>query len=203
MPLPTWATDPPIYTLTEEEYEALPSEVCKTIEVVGDRIVFLESPSLEHQQVSRNLTIALMAARPPSPCINVLQDADMRYRFSNPHASRRNKRRFTLRRPDISVMHCVERGEKLWSNDVIIAVEITSIDDEVDLNDKRAEYAAQHIPAYLIVIMEDGEITGIEEHRLDWSGRNYQLAAVHRGTLETELPEGIKVNVAFSELESV
>ncbi|GAA0574210.1 Uma2 family endonuclease [Actinomadura livida] len=201
MPLPAWATDPSILFITEEEYEALPSEVCKTIEVVGGRVVFRESPSLEHQHVSLNLAVALKAARPPKPCISVVQDADMRYRYSNPHASRRNKR-FTLRRPDISVMHCVERGAKLWSDDVITAIEITSTDDEVDFNDKRAEYAAQRIPAYLIVIMEDGQIVAIEEHRLDWSARNYQLVAVHRGTLETELPEGMKVNVTFSELES-
>ncbi|XRQ06953.1 Uma2 family endonuclease [Actinomadura welshii] len=201
MPLPAWATDPSIFFITEEEYEALPSEVCKTIEVVGGRVVFCESPSLEHQYVSFNLASALRAARPPSPCISVVQDADMRYRFSNPHASRQNKR-FTMRRPDISVMHCIERGEKLWSNDVITAIEITSSDDEVDFNDKRAEYAAQRIPAYLIVIMEDGRIVAIEEHRLDWSGRNYQLVAVHRGTLETELPEGMKLSVAFTELES-
>ncbi|SFO24289.1 Endonuclease, Uma2 family (restriction endonuclease fold) [Actinomadura madurae] len=204
MPLPVWATDPSSLSITEEEYEALPSEVCKSIEVVNGSVVFCESPSLEHQVVSRNLTFALLAARPPSPCINVVQDLDMRYRYSNPHASqRRDRKRFTVRRPDISVLHCIDRGAKLWSDDVITAVEITSSDDDSDFTDKRAEYALQRIPAYLIVVMDDGRIGAIEEHRLDWSGRNYQLVAVHRGSLETELPEGMKLNVSFSELESV
>ncbi|MGH3244528.1 MAG: Uma2 family endonuclease [Spirillospora sp.] len=202
MPLPVWATDPSSLLITEEEYEALPEDVCKSIEVVDGSVVFCESPAYEHQIISYNLTTALRAARPPDPCISVVQDFDMRYRYSNPHASRqKDKKRFTMRRPDISVLHCIERGAKLWSDDVITAVEITSSDDDSDFTDKRAEYALQRIPAYLIVVMDDGQIGAVEEHRLDWSGRNYQLVAVHRGTLETELPEGMKLNVAFSELE--
>lgn len=37
--------------------------------------------------------------------------------------------------------------------------------------------------------MDSDGIGSVEEHRLDWSGRNYQLAAVHRMSLVTELPE--------------
>ncbi|MGW4643944.1 Uma2 family endonuclease [Sphaerisporangium sp. NPDC004334] len=202
MPLPAWATDPSSLLITEEEYEALPEEICKTIEVVDGRVVFCESPTPGHQRVSRNLTIALLAARPSHPCIDVLQDTDMRYRHRNPHVTQAGKR-FTFRRPDISVLHCLDAGARLWSGDVLVAIEITSSDDEVDFNDKRAEYAAQGIPVYLIVVMDGDRVGSVEEYRLDWSGRNYQLAAVHRGTLVTELPEGMKLETSFTDLERI
>jgi hypothetical protein len=123
---------------------------------VDGRVVFRESPTPEHQQVSRNLTMALLAVRPAEPCINVFQDTDMRYSRRNSQAARSGKR-FTFRRPDISVLR----------------------------------------------LMDDGRFSAIEEHRLDWSGRNDQIAAVHHAALITELPEGIKLDVSFTELESV
>jgi hypothetical protein len=92
---------------------------------------------------------------------------------------------------------------QLWSDDILVAVEITSSDDDVDFNDKRAEYAAQAIPAYLIVVMDAGGIDSIEEYRLDRSGRNYQLTAVHRNSLVTELPAGMKIDVSFTTLEQM
>lgn len=202
MPLPPWATDPSSLLITEQEYEALPSEVCRSIEVINGRVVFWESPSPEHQRVSRNLTMALLAARPASPCLDVLQDTDMRYRNRNPHVARGEKK-FTFRRPDISVLWCLKPGSRLWSDDVLVAIEITSSNDEVDFNDKRAEYAAQGILVYLIVVMDGDRIGAVEEHRLDWSGRNYQLVAAHRHGVVTELPEGIKLNVSFADLERV
>ena len=74
---------------------------------------------------------------------------------------------------------------------------------EADFNDKRAEYAAQGIPVYLIVVMSGSEIDSIAEYRLDWSGRNYQLVTVHRRSLTTEVPEGMKLDVPFRQLEQV
>jgi Uma2 family endonuclease len=202
MSLPAWAEDPSSLLLTEEGYEALPSELCKSIEVVNGRVIFRESPSPGHQRVSRNLTMALLAARPPLPCLDVLQDTDMRYRHRNPHVARAGKK-FTFRRPDIAVLRCLKPGALPWSDDVLVAIEITSSDDDVDFNDKRAEYAAQGIPVYLIVIMDGAEIDSIEEHRVDWNSRNYQLVAVHRQSLVVELPESVKLNVPFAELEQV
>lgn len=202
MAFPVWASDPDSLLITEEEYEALPAEVCRSIEVVNGRVIFCGSPSPDHQRVSRNLTMRLLAARPPAPCIDVLQDTDMRYRHRNPHVAREGKK-FTFRRPDLAVFRCLRPGERLWSDDVLVAVEITSSDDDVDFNDKRAEYAAQGIPVYLIVVMDGAGIDSIEEYRLDGSGRNYQLGAVHRNSLVTELPENVKIHASFAELEQV
>lgn len=202
MAFPVWASDPDSLLITEDEYEALPAEVCRSIEVVHGRVIFCESPTPDHQRVSRNLTMRFLAARPATPCVDVLQDTDMRYRRRNPHAARAGKK-FTFRRPDIAVFRCLQPGERLWSDGVLVAVEITSSDDDVDFNDKRAEYAAQGIPVYLIVVMDGADIDSIEEYRLDWSGRNYQLSAVHRSSLVVELPENMKIDAAFSELEQV
>jgi Uma2 family endonuclease len=101
------------------------------------------------------------------------------------------------------ILRCLQPGAPLWSDDVLVAVEITSSDDDVDFNDKRAEYAAQGIAVYLIVVMSGAGVDSIEEYRLDWSGRNYQLTAVHRTSLVTELPEGMKIVVPFAELEQI
>jgi Uma2 family endonuclease len=202
MAFPVWATDPSSLMITEEEYQALPAEICKSIEVVNGRVIFCESPSPSHQRVSRNLTMTFLVARPGTPCIDVLQDTDMRYRHRNPHVVRAGKK-FTFRRPDIVILRCLQPDALLWSDDVLVAVEITSSDDDVDFNDKRAEYAAQGIPVYLIVVMSGANVDSIEEYRLDWSGRNYQLAAVHRNSLVTELPDNLKVSISFTELEQV
>jgi Uma2 family endonuclease len=188
--------------ITEAEYEALPSEVCKSVEVVDGVVVFCASPTPAHQRVSRNLTMALLMARPPSPYIDVLQDIDMRFRHRNSHVVR-GRKQFTLRRPDVVVLRCLQPGALLWSDDVIVAIEITPSDDDRDFNDKRAEYAAQSIPVYLIVVVIGSEIDSIEEYRLDWSDHNYQLTTVHGRSLTTELPEGMKLDVPFPQLEQV
>jgi hypothetical protein len=44
---------------------------------------------------------------------------------------------------------------------VLGAIGITSSDDDIDFNDKRAEYAAQGIPVYLIVVMSGAEIDSV------------------------------------------
>jgi hypothetical protein len=42
--LPAWATDPSMLLLTEEQYDALPEDVCRTTEVVYGHVVFLQAP---------------------------------------------------------------------------------------------------------------------------------------------------------------
>ncbi|NDU77587.1 Uma2 family endonuclease [Actinomadura sp. DSM 109109] len=205
MPLPAWATDPYSLFVTEEEYEALPAEVSRSIEVVDGAVVICASPSPRHQRIMRNLTRALADARPSTgPCIDVLPDTDMFYVEQNAPGADEGQW-FTMRRPDISVLYCLEGNARLTSASVFTTVEIAGSDSrQRDFQDKKAEYAGQRIPVYLIVVLDAREsISCVEEYRLDWSGRSYQLAAVHHGVLGTELPEGMKVNVAFSELESV
>ncbi|MEQ4717581.1 Uma2 family endonuclease [Nonomuraea sp. B19D2] len=200
MSVPIWASDPESLLITEEEYEALPEDVARSVEVVDGRVIFCESPTPEHQRVSLNLAWALKSARPAAPCLDVLQDTDMRYDYANAHVAETG-RRFTLRRPDITVLRCLEPGTRLTSASVLTVIEIVSTNSETDFNDKKAEYAAQRIPVYLIVVLAGARVHSIEEYRLDWSGRNYQLAAVHRDTLDVVLPKELKLRVPFAELE--
>lgn len=202
MTQPVWATDPSILLISEEQYDALPEDVAHRVEVVEGNVIFCQSPTPEHQMVAFRLQTALMAARPSEPCVQVFQGTDMTFAFVNAHITDERKK-FTLRRPDVSVLRCIERGSKMTSADVLVAVEITSTNEDTDFIDKKAEYAFQRIPVFLIVVMENTRIHSVEEYRLDWAGRAYLLAAVHRGALSTELPEGIKVDVSFGALEEM
>ena len=200
MDLPAWATDPTSLLITEKQYEALPEDIAHTIEVVDGRVVFCESPTPAHQTVSFNLAAALKMARPKDPCIAVLQDTDMRYVYANVHRSAEGKN-FTLRRPDVCVLWCLKPGNRLTSTDVFVAIEISSTNSETDFADKKAEYARQGIEVYLIVVMVEDRVHSIEEYRLDWSRRNYQLVTAHRDALRVSLPEGLRLDVSFTELE--
>ncbi|ROO88999.1 Uma2 family endonuclease [Actinocorallia herbida] len=200
MRLPVWATDPASMLITEEQYEALPADIARTIEVVDGRVIFCQSPTPEHRTVSFNLTAALKGARPKGPCVAVLQDTDMWYVYANVRKSAEGKH-FTLRRPDVSVLWCLKPRARMTSADVFVAIEISSTNTETDFADKKAEYARQGIEVYLIVVMAESRIHSVEEYRLDWSKRNYQLAAVHREALRTSLPEGMLIDVSFTELE--
>lgn len=108
-------------------------------------------------------------------------------------------------RASSSVLYRLEGNAKLTSTNVFTAVEIAGFDSrQRDFQDKKAEYAGQRIPMYLVVVLDaDEAIHSVEEYRLDWSGRSYQLATVHRNVLDTELPEGMKLSVGFGELEAV
>ncbi|MCP2335966.1 Uma2 family endonuclease [Actinomadura rupiterrae] len=202
MTQPVWATDPSSLLISEQQYDALPEDVAHSIEVVAGNVIFCASPTPEHQMVAFRLQSALIAARPAQPCIQVFQDTDMKYAYVNLHITD-ERRRFTVRRPDVSVLRCIERGSRLTSADVLVAIEITSTNEDTDFVDKKAEYAFQRIPVFLIVVMEDTRIHSVEEYRLDWAGRSYRLLTVHRGALTAELPEGVKLDVSFAELEEM
>lgn len=203
MTLPAWATDPSILLLTEEQYDALPEDVCRTIEVVYGHVVFLQAPTREHSRIGRRLAAAVERVRPDSPCMEVDTAIDVRYSVKNAYVTSSGKS-FTFRRPDVVVYDCLPRGTKVQSHHVKLMVEIANSDSyERDGVDKRAEYANQRIPLYLVVIVDDdGRIRAIEEYRLDWSGRNYGQADTHYGMLDVEIIPGVRLTVSFDELEN-
>ncbi|MEV5570082.1 Uma2 family endonuclease [Spirillospora sp. NPDC052269] len=202
MTQPAWATDPSTLLISEKQYDDLPEDLAHTVEVVEGNIIFCQPPTSEHQMVAFRLQTALLTARPSDSSVQVFQGTDMKFAFVNPRISDERKR-FTLRRPDVSVLRCIERGSRMTSADVLVAIEITSTNEDTDFVDKKAEYAFQRIPAFLIVVMENTRIHSVEDYRLDWAGRAYRLITVHRGALTTELPEGIKLDVPFTTLEEM
>lgn len=198
MTLPTWATDPSSLLLTEQQYDELPDHVRRSIEVIDNHVIFLHSGSVEHSRVARRLADAIERARPPSPCVAVSTEIDMHY-------LRRQRDRegnfFSFRRPDVTVHRCLDRGSKLSTRDALLVVEVVSPGTErTDLVQKVAEYAREHIPVYLVITLDDKLFVKlVQEYRLDWSGKGYQLAAVHEN--ELELTDPFPVSVPFAELD--
>jgi Uma2 family endonuclease len=190
MTTPDWYSLPE--TITEDDYEALPEDVCRTIEVVYGHVIRCQSPSPEHNRVARRLANAIESARSPAgPCMKVDTDIDVvLWRVPG----------FTFRRPDVVVYECLEvPGIKPPASRTKLVAEITSPSTkQEDLVDKVAQYAAAGIPIYLVVIMDDKyEILGIREFHLAATG-TYRLHAEHRGILRLEYP--VRADIAFSDL---
>ncbi|MFF7938158.1 Uma2 family endonuclease [Nocardia gamkensis] len=176
--------------ITARDYELLPPEFCRTIEVIDGHIVKCESPSRLHNRVVRRMAAHMEAARKPEPCLMVETDVDVR--LSDVPLS--------LRRPDVVVYRCLDDDARLYADDTVLVVEIVSPDSShhTDTVEKKAAYAAAGIPVYLIVFLtEPGDgIEQIEEYRLS-EGR-YHLVCLHTRRLTVDVP--IPVDVAFGEL---
>lgn len=178
--------------MSEAEYIALSEELSRQIEVVHGYVIVCESPTPQHQHVSRRLASTLEASRPKEPCTRVEMETDV-VLWRVP--------KYTFRRPDAVVYRCKEdRNAKPEASDVVLVIEVSSPSTErEDHVDKMAQYAAAGIPAYLIVRMsEDGKIIDAREFHLDAATRQYRL--------ETVLEQGVvltypfKVAVPFEEL---
>ncbi|WP_227997329.1 Uma2 family endonuclease [Nocardia australiensis] len=194
--LPAWAADPETLLITEEGYDALPVEVQKQIEVLDGRVIFCRSGSVEHNIVARRLANGFDAARPAEPCTQVVTDFEMHY-----HKVRPRSPGFSFRRPDVVVHRCFPRGQKLTTADALLVVEVISPGSEyIDTVDKRAEYAGEGIPTYLVVHL-DGELRVkiVQEYRLDWASGNYRLAETHQEALVLKDP--FPVEISFADLD--
>lgn len=194
--LPAWTSDPGSLTLTEEQYDALPDQVRKLIEVIDGHVIFCQSGTPEHSDVSRRLANRLEAARPEQPCTRVSTDIDV-------HFTKRKRSDGTLsfRRPDVSVYRCIERGGKLSVRDTLMVAEVVSPGSGyTDTVDKLAEYAYEGIPIYLVVYL-DGNlyVKMIQEYRLDWASRTYRLAHTHVDELVLDDP--FAAIISFGELD--
>jgi Uma2 family endonuclease len=196
MTLPAWTTDPDSLTLTEQQYDDLPDQVRKLIEVIDGHVIFCQSGTPEQSDVARRLANRLEAAKPAAPCTRVSTDIDV-------HFVKRQRSDGTLsfRRPDVSVYRCIERGAKLSVRDALMVAEVVSPGSGyTDTVDKLAEYAYEGISVYLIVLLDgDFYVKMIQEYRLDWASRTYRLANTHVDELALEDP--FPAIVAFSELD--
>jgi Uma2 family endonuclease len=193
---PAWTSDPTSLILTEEQYDALPDQVRKLIEVIDGHVIFCQSGTPEHSDVSRRLANRLEAARPEDPCTRVSTDIDVYF-----VKRKRSDGNLSFRRPDVSVYRCIERGSKLSTPDTLMVVEVVSPGSGyTGTVDKPAEYAYEGIPVHLVVFL-DGEfyVKMIQEYRLDWASRSYRLAQTHLDELFLEDP--FPASIAFAELD--
>ncbi|MCO6003620.1 Uma2 family endonuclease [Actinoallomurus purpureus] len=162
--------------VTAEEYEALPEEIAKAIEIVDGYIVYCEAPTPDHQTAGRRLANVIEAhARTAMDrghgCVTVNNDVDLRLRDVP----------LLNRRPDVVLYRCLdrERGERLRAEHALLVVEIVSPGSETqDTTDKPGEYAKAGVPHYWIVRLDNTGVSVIERYRLDRATMLYK----HVGT---------------------
>ncbi|WP_433603199.1 Uma2 family endonuclease [Nocardia sp. CA-135953] len=194
--LPVWADDPRALEISEAEYDQLPDDLRKLIEVIDGNIIRCQSGSAEHSDVARRLANKLEGAKPADPCARVSTDIDLHF------ARRRNRQQgFSFRRPYVTVCRCVERGTKVTTGDALLVVEVVSPGSVyTDTVDKLAEYAYEGIPVYLVVHLDANlYVKMIQEYRLDWAARVYRLAETHQEIVILESP--FAVSIPFAELD--
>ena len=193
--LPPWAADPGSLALTEAQYDGLPDQARKLIEVIDGNVIFCPGGTPGHDDLINMLASRLDVARPAQPCTRVSAGVDVHF-----VKRRRSDGTFSFRRPDISVYRCTERDAKLFACDALMVVEVvTPASGYTDTVDKLAEYAYEGIPLYLLAFLGgDPYLKMIQEYRLDWPSRKYRLARTHMDGLALKDP--FPVAIAFGEL---
>jgi Uma2 family endonuclease len=165
------------------------------IEVIDGNVIVCPGGTPGHADVTRTLAIRLGAARPAQPCTRVCTGAAV-------HFIKRSRSDGTLsfRRPGISVSRCTDKDARLFARDTLMVVEVvTPASGYTDTVDKLAEYAYEGIPLYLLAFLEgDPYLKMIQEYRLDWPSRTYQLAHTHMD--ELTLNDPFPVRIPFGEL---
>ncbi|MFG1958787.1 Uma2 family endonuclease [Nonomuraea sp. NPDC049028] len=162
--------------VTAEEYDALPEEIAKAIEIVDGYVVHCATPTPDHQTAARRLANMLErhareAMSKGHECVTVNTSVDLRL----------GDQPLLNRRPDVALYRCLdrERDEQLRAEHVLLVVEIVSLGTETqDTTDKLGEYAKAGIPHYWIARLDRSGLSIIERYRLDRAAMLYQ----HIGT---------------------
>ncbi|GAB1817963.1 Uma2 family endonuclease [Herbidospora sp. RD11066] len=161
------------HRLTVEEYALLPEDL--RIEVVDGYVAHRPGPGRRHQVVGRHLANLLEkhareAMNRGYGCLTVANSVDLRLRDAPLH----------VRRPDVVLYRCLDGGDALRPDDVVLIAEIVEADSEItDTCGKPAEYGRAGIPFYWIVRLDHGGISAIERFHLDQATMTYK----HIGTL--------------------
>ncbi|WP_182900215.1 Uma2 family endonuclease [Microbispora sp. H10830] len=188
--------------VTAEEYDALPEEIAKAIEIVDGYVVYCAAPTPDHQTAGRRLANLLerharAAMSKGHECLTVNNDVDLRLRDPP----------LLNRRPDVALYRCLDReqGERLRAEHALLVVEIVSPGSETqDTTDKLGEYAKAGIPDYWIVRLDRTGMSAIERYRLDRAAMLYK----HIGTLMKDEPgeapvvnSPISITIDWTDLE--
>jgi Uma2 family endonuclease len=188
--------------VTAEEYEALPEEISKAIEIVDGYVVYCEAPTPEHQTAGRRLANMLerharSAMDRGHGCITVNGDVDLRLRDLP----------LLNRRPDVVLYRCLDRDrdERLRAEHALLVIEIVSPGSETqDTSDKPAEYAKAGIPYYWIVRLDNSGVSVIERYQLDRAAMLYKHVGTFMKDKAGDAPtigNPIPVTIEWSELQ--
>jgi len=163
--------------LTVADYEALPEEVCRRIEIVDGGVVVSPSPARVHQRIARRLANALEAVDPSR--FGVETDIDLRLRDVP----------LLVRRPDVVVYDAsLPEDADLRPDNCLLVVEVMSPGSvTTDRADKPTEYATAGIQHFWRVENDDQTIN-VFRYQLDPMTRTYALAGLDKGKLSIEDP---------------
>jgi Uma2 family endonuclease len=183
--LPDWMDLPD--GMSAEDYEALPEEICRRIEIVDGAIIVNAAPRRLHQDICRRLANALETAS--GPALAVSTDVDLRLRDLPLLNRRPDAVLYDASLPDDAVLrpqHCV------------LVVEVMSPGSvTTDQTDKPAEYATAGIPHYWRVEHDpDDGVLSVFCYRLDPTTGGYASAGIHTGKLTATEPVGIAIDLA-------
>ncbi|MGH3861131.1 Uma2 family endonuclease [Actinokineospora sp.] len=185
--LPDWMVLRP-EGLSAADYEALPEEVCRRIEVIDGAIVVNAAPRRPHQRAARRLA-------------NVLEEVcGMRFAVDTDIDLRLRDVPLLNRRPDIVVYdRALPDDAVLRPQHCLLVVEIMSPGSvTTDQTDKPAEYAASAIPYFWRVesAETDEQKLTVFRYRLDPTTRTYAVAGVDTGALVVTDPFDLSVDLA-------
>ncbi|HVV21005.1 MAG TPA: Uma2 family endonuclease [Pseudonocardiaceae bacterium] len=174
--------------LTAEDYEALPEEFCRSIEVVDGAIILPPVPRKPHQRVVRRLANAIEVAADDRVAVDI--DIDLRLRDVP----------LLNRRPDIAVYDASGFDDTvLRPEQCLLVVEVMSPTSmTTDQNDKPAEYAAAGITHFWRIedIDHEQRTMKVFRYQLDPTTHAYAPVGVDVDTLAVTDPFRLTIDLA-------
>ncbi|HEY0806109.1 MAG TPA: Uma2 family endonuclease, partial [Pseudonocardiaceae bacterium] len=176
--------------LTAADYDALPEEICRRIEIVDGAILLSPSPRRSHQNVAYGFTSALKAAVDVGLAVAI--DVDLRLQDVP----------LLNRRPDVVVYDAsLPDDAVLRPQHCVLVVEVMSPGSvTTDRVDKPGEYAAAGIEHFWRVENIDDADHGLTvfRYRLDPMTHTYAPTGIDSGTLTVTDP--VKLTVGLADL---
>jgi Uma2 family endonuclease len=172
--------------LSAEDYEAMPEDICRRIEVVDGAIILNDAPLRLHQNIGRRLANLLEAACGPQ--FEVSTDVDLRLRDIP----------LLNRHPDVVVYEpSLPYDAVLRPQHCVLVTEVMSPSSvTTDRTDKPAEYATAGIAHYWRVEHDpSGSNLTVFCYRLDPTTGTYAAAGVHSGTMTVTDPVPVTIDL--------
>jgi Uma2 family endonuclease len=170
--------------LTVADYEALPEEVSRQIEIVDGAVVVSPSPRRARQHIAHNLVAALKAITGTEH--TAVGDVDLRLRDVP----------LLNRRPDVVVYDAtLPDDEVLRPEHCLLVIEIMSEGSvTTDQIDKPGEYAASGI-RHFWRIEHDDQVINVFRYQLDPMTRTYALVGLDKGKMIINDPVGLELDL--------
>ncbi|GAA4091240.1 Uma2 family endonuclease [Actinomadura miaoliensis] len=170
--------------ITAADYDRMPVEVCRRIEVVDGRPIVSPSDTPRHNGIAHGLGMALERSLPPP--WDVTGGVDLRL----------SEVPLTNRRPDVMVYRGDRRKIPVLPADVLLIVEVMGmVSMTTDKFDKPAEYAHAKIPHFWRVEQHEDDLI-LFTYRLDRPTRRYLLTGVHPGAIRIAEPFPAEIDLA-------